>query len=71
MNNFKIGEKVIVATRIEVWRSDATESKSTLIINAGEEVTITNIRTGGNIEIDKVDPKYGCFLPSYFKRKKK
>jgi len=67
--SFSVGEKVIVAHSIEVWRSNATETKSNININVGEEVTITNIRGNGNIEIDRVDPKYGCFLPSYFKKK--
>jgi hypothetical protein len=68
MPYFRVGETVIVAVPIEVWRSDANNFLPNITINKGDEVTITNIRDNGNIEIDRVDPKYGCFLPTYFKK---
>jgi hypothetical protein len=63
-SNFKIGEKVIVALPIEVWTGESED----IIINIDEIVTITNIFKSGNIQIDRVNPKYGCFLPAYFKK---
>ena len=65
---FEVGEKVIVALSIEVWRSDAKNHLPDINIDVGEEVTITNICEDGNIEIDRVESKYGSFLPCYFKK---
>lgn len=70
-SDFKKKEKVIVALPIHVGRSSASKSKPDIIINIDEEVTITKIFKNGNIQIDRVEPECGCFLPAYFKKKER